>query len=854
MLLTGGVIEMAEFLLFLKNQRKEAKKRLKELTEFPILASEHFNPSVRYIPPKTGSFRITIIDGFTQKETYRVISPGDRVNILKVAEQSGEVLQMTSFGMKNYKVRLDEALVLSHQLMKETSNKVRVLATLLPQMSTSSDARALVTKMLGQNLLELARLKREIGQSYRVLMGQPDGFYSLDLSNEMDRFCINRLLEISMTTQHYRSAKRSCLGYGKLGDTSQKGNFSCFRNELLNKKPISVSVEFASPLPRTGKLEFDFVSQRRFKADNFALNDIRFTNLLVKMFLLNPLERPKVITHLRMIRKHCDRALGGDGKTLYEIPKEKSFDIGNAMASFYDKLPQRIEQYEKYKSKESVKSTWEYDANVLQLNTNTAKHVYQVPFLYKSSIEKFSTTIDIQQKEKSTSTTSTLSSLSPKGASPLQTESHDVQEVTPLNSISDINDNNEKESPTSATDEMSNKDKDNSSEGNSLEKQALEPSCIGKQESSTKNNAISSFEQAEEEIGESMDSDDEDIMDETDGDFAFAERPTIEARNSKISKQPENINTNNTTSSASGTRLSDRQQSTSMKGGRSSFFSVYSDKSKSDRKDPIDQSSSTQEVLRLIQQEEAKYSNSATATSAEFEVNLNANKKSKPLGEVLNKYVCLMGSKNVPAYAKAAKTLEVLVEQFETQFIYSRHLELLILLFQDYGSLKNADDFGTYRVDLVVQLFSCIIDLHNIEIVFRQLTAYEIACIRCRLGYLNLFNPIKPEGSYEFDLSRREERQIVKMLAQLSVVEPGDNLPFVQFRWDRDMDPMPGYELTEPWLTEEGLPSRGLWNVTYYSGEGKGKKGCKAVVKLRKSMLQLVSLLDYWIEIILIIS
>ncbi len=301
---------MAEFLLFLKNQRKEAKKRLQELTEFPILVSEHFNSAIRYIPPKVGIFRITIIDGFTQKETFRVISPGDRVNILKVAEQSGELLQMTSFGMKNYKVRLDEALVLAHQLLKETNNKVKVLATLLPQMSTSADARLLVSKLLGQNLLELSRLKREIGQSYRVLMGQPDGFYALDMSNEMDRFCINRLLEISMTTQHFRSSKRSCLGYGKLGDTSQKGNFSCFRNELLNKKPTTITVEFASPLPRSGKLEFDFVSQKRYKSDNFVLNDIRFTNLLVKLFMLNPYERPKVITHLRVTRKHCDRSLG----------------------------------------------------------------------------------------------------------------------------------------------------------------------------------------------------------------------------------------------------------------------------------------------------------------------------------------------------------------------------------------------------------------------------------------------------------------------------------------------------------------------------------------------------------------
>jgi len=54
------------------------------------------------------------------------------------------------------------------------------------------------------------------------------------------------------------------------------------------------------------------------------------------------------------------------------------------------------------------------------------------------------------------------------------------------------------------------------------------------------------------------------------------------------------------------------------------------------------------------------------------------------------------------------------------------------------------------------------------------------------------------------------------------------------------MASMPGYELTEPWLTEEGLPKKGIWDVVYYAGEGKGEKGCKPMPKLRRALLQLV--------------
>ncbi len=78
------------------------------------------------------------------------------------------------------------------------------------------------------------------------------------------------------------------------------------------------------------------------------------------------------------------------------------------------------------------------------------------------------------------------------------------------------------------------------------------------------------------------------------------------------------------------------------------------------------------------------------------------------------------------------------------------------------------------------------------------------------------------------------------MLAQLSVVEPGNNMPFMSFQWDRSMDYMPGYELTELWMTENGLPKKGFWVTTYFSGGGKNSKGCKPVAKFRKALLQLV--------------
>lgn len=89
--------------------------------------------------------------------------------------------------------------------------------------------------------------------------------------------------------------------------------------------------------------------------------------------------------------------------------------------------------------------------------------------------------------------------------------------------------------------------------------------------------------------------------------------------------------------------------------------------------------------------------------------------------------------------------------------------------------------FGSYRVELIVQLFNRVLDQHNFEVraffftffsvslhcghIFKQivlatLTPREIACLHCRIGYLKLFNPCKPDGWYQLDLSIWEERQV----------------------------------------------------------------------------------------------
>lgn len=109
-----------------------------------------------------------------------------------------------------------------------------------------------------------------------------------------------RLIELS-ATYGYERQLRSKIAFGRIGDVSQKGNWSCFRNEFyegnydmnssyfnwiwkypypstivdvlrgilvyIAGNPMTLNGSFLSPLPGKGKLEFDFSGSGRPRTD-----------------------------------------------------------------------------------------------------------------------------------------------------------------------------------------------------------------------------------------------------------------------------------------------------------------------------------------------------------------------------------------------------------------------------------------------------------------------------------------------------------------------------------------------------------------------------------------------------------
>ena len=94
-------------------------------------------------------------------------------------------------------------------------------------------------------------------------------------------------------------------------------------------------------------------------------------------------------------------------------------------------------------------------------------------------------------------------------------------------------------------------------------------------------------------------------------------------------------------------------------------------------------------------------------------------------------------------------------------FLSSRQLSDLVRMFPQ--SLPGL------RVELVVALFSRVVDPPGMHRVLFALSLPERKQLRHRMGWLNLWDPMMPDGRYVLDLSVWEERVVAHALTQLAV-------------------------------------------------------------------------------------
>ena len=627
---------MAEFLVFLKKTRVNTELRLRDLTTTPAYRLEG-QQQKRYLPPTQGFLHINVVDGFNRKAIFKTMTSVDRDNIAMLAECTGDPSKMTNYSVGGIQMRCDEAFSLFESMMKDGRGKVAVLSSLLPQLSSTLDARMLVSKCLNQNKTEMFQLRKALGSAIRPILGTINGYYVLDMSKDFDRVCLVRLIEISRTKESTRSSS-SKLPMGRVADSSQHGTMnSAFRNGYFNGKPCDISPEFATPLPKYGVVSFDYSGADTAEYDDVIAADGRIITTLMQCYLLKEREETEALLKLKRLKAYSHLTNGGDARTIYECDWERAKAIGDTQHTFYSSMDQRLAAHMDSAPLEEVKVDY----------TNAAAG--QTPDAIVGLIRR------------------------------------DIDFST-------------------------------------------EASCY----------SPGSVSSSQVDILEKSD-------DESDG-----------------------------------------------------------------------------------AEDEGEAAEASVASSDEYQRKLRD----------------LLAAENVSTKSKAAKMYELLDETFSKLWIYSRHLALICEVFAPLGLELKTEVFGTYRVDLVVSLFERLVDPYNFELVLRVLEPAEVGCIYCRLGWLSLYNPMKPEGGYSLNMAVFEERIVAKTLVVLATDEPGDNLSKALFSWDRFGDPIPGWEMTVSWCKEEGMPAKGVLSVVYYSGEGRCLKGCAPNVHLRRALLQLTKLVE----------
>ena len=360
----GGTIGIDEFLYFLKQQNKEATARITDIVMAPVMtldAGDGSGYQVRaYKPPLTGTLFVKVEDGFNVKAIHRTLSSCDRDYINDVANETGDALvTMTSNGIEGFKVRLDEALNLYFTMMRESRNKVLVLAKLLPQMSSQADARELVVKALQNDTADMLRLRRNMGMALGPMLSTtPSGFYALDLSQPFDRMCLERLIELS-ATRGFRLKQSDPVTGSCIGDVSQKRNYMAFRNESFNGKRVSVHVDFARPMPNKGHLHFDFSVENDADEDALVVSDETMVTILMHNFLLKRSDGHIAMTKLRRWRMYSENALKGDGVTVFEAGWERAMNQGEAQFNFDEHLHERENELHEAAQREEIKVSYD---------------------------------------------------------------------------------------------------------------------------------------------------------------------------------------------------------------------------------------------------------------------------------------------------------------------------------------------------------------------------------------------------------------------------------------------------------------------------------------------------------------
>lgn len=346
----SGRVEEDEFIFFLldvkdtyeKTQSWTKDTRYIYLVDDPTqnLRKDLVGTPKPFMPADDGKVIIEIRGERTLPEFIHTISKQDVETMLmssKTVADSGAIFE---YALTVMQLKYQEAKSFYRILLKESGSSFAVLRRLLPRVATPSDVRLLLSSVAYQDFSKIHNLKMALGMLYRVYIGLPNGFYRLNLADTVDRYCLQRLIEINNTNSHQRIGLRK-------GATSQSGNWTNFRNTLVDGIPFTITKEWLTAEPPTkGKIEFDFVSVQEIPLSFPSISNLRLFRVLAALDMTSDDTRAKVLDKLSISAEEGRFAAKASGYRKWEVANTYALEAARHLQTLYDTVdnsrPMRI--------------------------------------------------------------------------------------------------------------------------------------------------------------------------------------------------------------------------------------------------------------------------------------------------------------------------------------------------------------------------------------------------------------------------------------------------------------------------------------------------------------------------------
>lgn len=159
--------------------------------------------------------------------------------------------------------------------------------------------------------------------------------------------CLKKLIERSVKNCDDRR-KRG------LSDTSQNGNWTCFRNEFHYDRPEArIIPKFFYPMPERAKLEFDFININRPDPQvNRAVSDDTIIDMLLMTRLLDESKVDWALARMSELGAYVRKATLSNGRPPWKCEVGRAVVVNDTMYAMYNALNTRKKSYMKSQKRE----------------------------------------------------------------------------------------------------------------------------------------------------------------------------------------------------------------------------------------------------------------------------------------------------------------------------------------------------------------------------------------------------------------------------------------------------------------------------------------------------------------------